>query len=430
MILDPTGTEPGTLIHNVTRLKRFAAGGDLYGRLVYIDPTDRHYTVPINLLSLRATLTDDDAISSAISSYVSIMGGLMGQPLTPYQDPPLRYAVQVALAFDRPKLDTLRRIISPPNDREPSAYWKSVRNRLHPTVQSYMDSTFDVQTVRRSRGEIMSRLYSLSADPIFRRLFEAEETKIDLAKEINEPKVIVINADRDYLRSLKELYGRYFLALIKAAGESRPASSIPCFIYIDECDEFVKHDENAAEIIYKLRRKRIALSLGNQEVHRIEEPRGAFLGTAIKFANCNLDSAKELAPMMGLIGESGRADIQPLVNRPPLNFAYFIRGRMKQPETFKFEPGIMESQPRMTEEEWEHVRQEIRDRYYVPIKRETTQAPPDNIILEEQLHIAPSAAPSKPKSQRTHSEPKSTEPPEPPVTPEQRPNTEGASGWS
>ena len=73
----------------------------------------------------------------------------------------------------------------------------------------------------------MSRLYSLSADPIFRRLFEAQETKIDLAKEINQPKVIVVNADRDYLRSLKELYGRYFLALLKSAGESRPANSDP-----------------------------------------------------------------------------------------------------------------------------------------------------------------------------------------------------------
>jgi hypothetical protein len=205
-------------------------------------------------------------------------------------------------------------------------YWASVREKLHPTVRSYMDSTFDVTTVVRSRGEIMSRLYSLSGDPIFRRLFEAEETKIDLVNEINEPKVIVINADRDYLRSLKELYGRYFLALVKSAGESRPANSIPWFIYVDECDEFVKHDENAADVIYKLRRKRMALILGNQEVHCIEEPRGAFLGTAIKFANCNVDSAKDLAPMMGLIGENGRTDIQPLINRPLLNFAYFIRG--------------------------------------------------------------------------------------------------------
>jgi len=83
VILDPTGTKPGTLIRTVTRLKRFAPGGDLYNRLVYIDPTDRRYTLPINLLSLHADLTDDDAISSAISSYVSIMGRVGAKMLLP-----------------------------------------------------------------------------------------------------------------------------------------------------------------------------------------------------------------------------------------------------------------------------------------------------------------------------------------------------------
>ena len=28
-----------------------------------------------------------------------------------------------------------------------------------------------------------------------------------------------------------------------------PPTRIPCFIYIDECDEFVEHDQNAANIL-------------------------------------------------------------------------------------------------------------------------------------------------------------------------------------
>ena len=61
------------------------------------------------------------------------MGGLMGQPLTAYQDPSMRYAVQVALAFARPTLDTLRRIIAPARESA-MPYWASVRDKLHPTV--------------------------------------------------------------------------------------------------------------------------------------------------------------------------------------------------------------------------------------------------------------------------------------------------------
>jgi hypothetical protein len=47
----------------------------------------------------------------------------------------------------------------------------------------------------------------------------------------------------------------------------------------------VAHDSNAGDIVNKLRRKRMALILGNQEVERIETPRGAFLGTAITNPN-------------------------------------------------------------------------------------------------------------------------------------------------
>jgi hypothetical protein len=222
----------------------------------------------------------------------------------------------------------------------------------------------------------MGRLFSLSSDPIFRRLFEAEETKIHFGEVIDNPKVCVINADRRYLRSLKELYGRYFLGLIKSAGESRPANSIPCFIYVDECDEFVSNDDNTADILLKLRRKKVALTLGNQLVSRIKPlVRQAFLGTAIKFANCDPDSATELAPVMNLLTEGGRPDTASLINRPKMNFSYYIRG-WEAPQSFKFEPGTLEAMPQMTNEEWAQVRQENRDRYYIPIKRAVPPAPP------------------------------------------------------
>src|SRR4051794_40456873 len=87
VIIDPTGTEDGTLIRNVTRLKRFAPGGVLYGKLIYIDPTDEHYTLPINLLSLRADMTSAKTISSAIGSYISFFPALRGQHFPPYKDP-------------------------------------------------------------------------------------------------------------------------------------------------------------------------------------------------------------------------------------------------------------------------------------------------------------------------------------------------------
>ena len=366
VVLDPTGDQEGRLIHNLISLQRFAPGGDLHGKLVYIDPKDRGYTLPINLLSLRANSDDEEAISSAISSYLSIMGGLMGQPLTNFQEPVFRYAVQAALAFPNPTLSTLRDILQPH-----SKAYEQVLPKMHPDVRAYFQQVYDTEGPRRSRTEILNRLFTLSSDPKFRRLFNAAETRIDFFEEINQPKVIVINASRDYLQSLTELYGRYFLALITGAGEHRASmpmgTPLPCFLYIDECDEFVANDPNAAKILLKLRGMRMALILGNQLVSRITDTsvQESFLGTAIKFVNANSGSARALAEEMNCVTEAGRIDTSFLVARPALNFAFHIRGQMPKPIAVQVPYGILESQPRMTSAEFGQVRGEIRERYYV-----------------------------------------------------------------
>jgi hypothetical protein len=390
VVLDPTGDKEGRLIHNLITLKRFAPGGDLHGKLVYIDPKDRGYTLPINLLSLRANFDDEESVGSAISSYLSIMGGLMGQPLTSFQEPVFRYAVQAALAFPNPTLSTLRDILSPS-----SKAYQQVLPKLHPDVRAYFQQVYDTEGPRRSRSEILNRLFALSSDAKFRRLFNAVETKIDFFEEINRPKVIVINASRDYLQSLTELYGRYFLALITGAGEHRASmptgSPIPCFIYIDECDEFVANDPNAAKILLKLRGMRMALILGNQLVSRITDTsvQESFLGTAIKFVNANSASARTLAEEMNCVTEAGRIDPSFLIARPSLNFAFHIRGQMPKPIAVQIPYGVLESQPHMSSNELEQIRSEIRERYYVSTEgsRQTTPSAPEGDNADDPVQL-------------------------------------------
>lgn len=421
IVVDSTGDKGGerpTLIRNLTRLKRFAPGGDVDGRLICIDPTDRDYTLPINLLALRPDLGDDEAISSAIASYISIMGGLMGQPLTKFQDPVFRYAVQVALAFPHPTLEVLQDIIAvPPRGSSDPPLYRQVYDRLDPAIQRFLRTSYETEGPRGSRNEIMTRLNSLNADPLFRRIFNAAKTNIDFSAELSRPNVIVINASRD-LSSIKELYGRYFLALIKQAAETRP-NALPCFIYIDECNEFVANDQNAKDIILKLRRNRVGLILGNQLTSQISDPevREAFKGTAIKFVNATEDSARDLASSMNLLTSGGRADVTPLMGRPAFDFAYFAAGHTPEPISYTFKPFEMERQPRMTEAEWQQVRQQIRDRYYEPRHRDQAPRPQAS---------SPASRPAR--ARLLPAEPVDVlRPPEEPQTGEVK--TEGATGW-
>lgn len=368
VVQDPTGDVGGkrpSLINVLTRLKRFAPGGDLYGKLIYIDPTDEDYTLPINLLSVRPTSSNAEAISSAISSYLSIFRTLMEQPLTGFQDPVFRYGVQVALAFPNPTLETLQDVIALTPDGAKPVY-ENIFDQLDPAVQRYLRRTYETRGPQRSRQEIMSRLDGLNADPLFRQIFNGHRTTIDFNKLINEPHVIIINASRR-LGSMKELYGRYFLSMIKQAAEGRGDNAIPCFVYIDECDEFA--DANVGDIIRKLRRNRVALFLANQEVERIrDDAREAILGVAVKFINATAKSAREIAANIGLQDANGRINTAPLVNRPDFNFALHIAGQ-QEPVEYTLTPFAMNKELRMEEHEWQQVRQAIRDRYYEPIKR-------------------------------------------------------------
>ena len=108
------------------------------------------------------------------------MGGLMGQPLTNHQDPLFRYAVQVALAFRARPWRRCADIILSEIDRAPAGAATSST----PTVRPYLDEMFDVEASTRSRGEIMSRLYSLTlADPVFRRSSKRKKPRSILRKK-------------------------------------------------------------------------------------------------------------------------------------------------------------------------------------------------------------------------------------------------------
>ncbi|HEX3861271.1 MAG TPA: DUF4145 domain-containing protein [Stellaceae bacterium] len=385
--IDPTGDVGGdrpSLIHVLTRLKRFAHGGDLYNRLIYIDPLDEDYYLPVNLFNLRPTDDNARAISAVITNYVQIMDGLLGQPLTGFQDPIFRWAVQVALAFPHPNLQTLVDVLAPtPAGQQP--IYEEVFDRLEPAVQNYLRRLYETQGRIASREQILSRLESLNADPLFRQMFNGRRTSINFHRLINEPNVIVLNLSRD-LGSMRRLYTRYFMAQLYNAGERRPANPLPCFVYIDECDEIVDH--TVGDMLRKLRRNKVALTLANQETARIpEDAREAVTGVAVKFINARIDSARELGANMGLSDGAGRVDTSLLVNRPAFSFAFHATG-MREPISYSFQPFKMNKLPTMTEDEWKDTLRDIRERYYEPINQKP--APPS--VIEEIAERSPSAA--------------------------------------
>lgn len=367
VVIDVTGSQPGQLVHNVISHKRFAPGGDLHGKLLYVDPTDRE-VIPINLMSVRADAGDADAVSNATAKFLFLMGGLMGQPLTTFQEPIFRAAVQLAMVMPNPTLATLRDIIRPRSDA-----YRPYLPKLRPALRDFFEHVYNDERATSSRREISTRLASLSMDPKFGRLFEHQETRLDFSVEMNRPKVIVINCDRNDLKSMTKLFGRFYFGLITAAAEARasiPRSRrLPTYLYFDEASEIVGDDPNVSQMIYKLRQMNIGLILGMQDTSQAKGEVGRACASAvIKLANCNSESARDLARDMGCEKEPHR-----LTDLPRGQFAMHISGATPRPITVRV-PRVVndrgwKDEPHMTRSEFEQVMQELRAEYYVPEPR-------------------------------------------------------------
>lgn len=399
VIIDPTddlGGDKPTLIRLLTRLKRFAPAGDLHGKLVYINPADEDYYLPVNLFNMRPTEQSARAISAVINNYVQIMDGVLGQPLTDFQAPVFKWAVQIALGFPNPSLETMLDVLAPTPEGERPIY-EEVFDQLDPDVQRYIRRTYNTQRRISSREDILSRLESLNADPQFRQMFNGKRTSVDFRKLINEPNVIVINLPSD-LGDMRRLYTRYYMAQLYHAGEHRPENPLPCFIYIDECDLIV--DDSVGEMIRRLRKKNVGLTLANQQTDRLsEDAREAVTGVAVKFANSYEESAKDIGRDMGLKDGSGRVNTSLLTNRPAFNFAVHTIG-MQELESYIFEPFEMNKQPAMTEEEWRQVRQQIRSRFYEPVPHYAGAE--EDQITEPEPEISAAAPSASPRQKRPY----------------------------
>lgn len=95
----------------------------------------------------------------------------------------------------------------------------------------------------QTRGEVKTRFQALSTSPAVQRMLNAPVRKVNVAKEINSHKIVLINTAQSTLSpSGASLVGRYFLMQIILEVLSRPENNDPMkriCIYIDEAQEYV-----------------------------------------------------------------------------------------------------------------------------------------------------------------------------------------------
>jgi hypothetical protein len=358
-----------SLIPTLARLPFFAKGEPLEGKLVLIDVTDVEYPVALNLFDTglqrldRYSMLDRERMlntSSEVMNY--ILSALLGAEMTSRQSTLFEFVLEAIQIIPNATVHTLRELMEPNGRKKFAPYLAKLTGR----ARDFFETQFDASIYAQTKQQVVARLYAICKNRTFDRMFSNPKSKLDLFTEINAGKVILINTAKDLLRQQgTEIFGRFFLALIAQAAQERatihPSKRLPCFVYVDECHDYLETDTNFTMILEQARKQNVGLIVAHQYLSQLslDTLDCLYANTSIKFAGGVSDKdAYALARNM-------RCEPPFIVEQPKGSFAGYVRNLTDKAITLKFPLLRLGKRSRMDDGEYARVLNDIRTRYAV-----------------------------------------------------------------
>lgn len=355
------------LIKAVEGLKVFAPGGALDGKLVVIDAEDVEWPIALNLFDVG--LSDTQSYSPAaregfrnavLSLYDYIFGALLSAELTSRQHTLFNFTIELLLNIPSATLDTLIDLMQPGG----LAQFQHHVAALDPDARRFFELKFNSREFDRTKEQVVDRLFAVKRIRTLSRMFAAPKSKFDFFAEMGAGKVILINVPLSLLQEDGvEIVGRFFISMILLAAHKRqllPRSErLPCFVYIDECQDFIRRDPKIPVILDQARKLNVALILAHQRLQQLQPyVLDALYGaTAIKFATKVSDAAAHA------LARDMRTTPDFILDQPPYYFAAYVRGLTARALSIGIPLTDLNRAARMSRSEYDAVRQGLRARY-------------------------------------------------------------------
>jgi hypothetical protein len=379
------------LIPKIAGLKLFASGQPLEGRLTVIEP-DPDYPPALNVLDIGLSeLSSRDRYRMQAEALENVKSCLSTMADT--QDDMLSYIVELCFVIPGATIQTIVDILKPNGIDN----YRQYLDEVDQTCRDYFETSFTPrsQGTNVTKEALTRRLMGMLRNPTFRRMFLNERGKFNMAKELSEPRVILINTDLEFLRhDACQLFGRFFIAQLLQAAEMRGEESLPVFCYIDECQDYIANDDNAAKLMDKARKRKVAMIFAHQRLQNIESAnvRDALANVGVRFAGGNETDANYLSKIF-------RCEPEFIANKTRGTFACFVRRQTQQAIEVRVPPNALESMPRMSEGEYAEIQAQMRARYAAPAEERPARPPPAAVPPFPPLEEPP--APRAPRTQRS-----------------------------
>jgi hypothetical protein len=291
-----------------------------------------------------------------------VLSSLLGSDMTSKQSTLFDFTLALMLEIPGATIHTFRDLMQ---EGALSKYQQYV-SKLDETAQDFFNKEFDVKRgqFETTKKEVVRRLYGILSNATFRRMFSHEKSKLDLFSEMNSGKVILIDTAKDLLKENgTEVFGRFFIALIANAAQERAtlhhSQRLPCFVYIDECHDYISSDANVTSILEQARKQNVGLVLAHQYLAQISQGvlESLFANTSIKFVGGVSDRdahaiARELRCTPAFVQQQSTGA-----------WAAYVKNVTAQAISLKIPFGTMEALGKMAQSERLQVQQHMRSRY-------------------------------------------------------------------
>lgn len=315
-------------------------------RLVHLAPSDKLYPLALNMFS-----RDQD------SSLYEYIFSSTGESLTPKMATVYRYVSRLVAQIPGGNIETMREIL----EKGGLGKYRSYLHKVPPIAQAFFQNEFDSRAYDETKQGVLRRLYSLLENDVFAAMFTAPTNKVNIAREIDNKQIILIDtAKRTLNGDAFKIFGRFFISQIAKAvfARSEPYGH-RVYLYIDEFQEYAGEEGFIEELLTQARKWNVGVIIAFQFLAQMPDRvlRAIMSNTAIKMVG-----AVSAADRRAMAGEMG-LDHEVLRTLKKGDFVVHYKGQGAY--NWPVELGRLENEGTRSRDELDDIRHKMRERYSV-----------------------------------------------------------------
>lgn len=256
-------SQKAALTYNLPRNVRFHKGGDLEGKLLFLEISKQHPPA-LNMFALNA---ETEAKEFLLSFFIgTTMGAIGGHTKTI-----IKHAMQALELIPNATIADFRTMLEDPSKKGNRAKTYDLTS-VDPDTRDFLTRRLFDGNYAATIGALKSRLDTLTADRFFRGMFAQPENRFDLYEETLKPQVIIISTNKGETQDNCELIGRYFLAQLIHVTRKRlnTHQRLPLYFYCDEAHDYLHDEPRTVELLDETRKQDIAFIIATQREGKIE----------------------------------------------------------------------------------------------------------------------------------------------------------------